>query len=394
MKKIFFIFYICLFLLIKIKTINDVLELGKIETCTIGHLIFNSANTKVGEKLYFEIKSKSITDEYINYYFFDNIEDELIINENNYELYQINITNLIDKEDGLYKVYSFEITKNLNEYEKNIKGNYLMIFYYSDDNLAEISSIIKTEEKNEENEDEEFDENYYYYFLLLIVVIVIIIIFCKKDKKKKNTKTQNAQDMIIYNLQMENQQIEREKNYQEMQFKSQQLSNEIAFMNLQAQQQKEKMIYKNRINDLEGINRRQSKKLEFMEQNRVTIKFSKDSDRLEIEDEQAFKYYIQNLKNQHPFIPDVIIATKGKINTKNIMHVTFVSDDQIIKCIAICKKTDIFNSVVNKIYETKPEFKEHRYHFLGNGMIFSEYKSFEENNIKDGTGITLNRIDE
>ena len=100
--------------------------------------------------------------------------------------------------------------------------------------------------------------------------------------------------MIIYNLQMENQQIEREKNYQEMQFKSQQLSNEIAFMNLQAQQQKEKMIYKNRINDLEGINRRQSKKLEFMEQNRVTIKFSKDSDRLEIEDEQAFKYYIQN----------------------------------------------------------------------------------------------------
>ena len=267
-----------------------------------------------------------------------------------------------------------------------------MILYYSDDNLAEISSIIKTEEKNEENEDEE--ENYYYYFLLLIVVIVIIIIFCKKDKKKKNTETQNAQDMIIYNLQMENQQIEREKNYQEMQFKSQQLSNEIAFMNLQAQQQKEKMIYKNRINDLEGINRRQSKKLEFMEQNRVTIKFSKDSDRLEIEDEQAFKYYIQNLKNQHPFIPDVIIATKGKINTKNIMHVTFVSDDQIIKCIAICKKTDIFNSVVNKIYETKPEFKEHRYHFLGNGMIFSEYKSFEENNIKDGTGITLNRIDE
>jgi hypothetical protein len=42
----------------------------------------------------------------------------------------------------------------LNEYEKNIKGNYLMIFYYSDDNLAEISSIIKTEEKNEENEGE------------------------------------------------------------------------------------------------------------------------------------------------------------------------------------------------------------------------------------------------
>ena len=70
-------------------------------------------------------------------------------------------------------------------------------------------------------------------------------------------------------------------------------------------------------------------------------------------------------KNQHPFIPDVIIATKGKINTKNIMHVTFVSDDQIIKCIAIYKKTDIFNSVVNKMYETILSLKNTDIIFLG-----------------------------
>ena len=116
MKKFFNILYIFLYFLISVKTINKILELDKTEAYTLGHIIFNSKDIKDNETLYFKIKSKSITDNYISYYFIDSIEDGPIINKDDENLYECNIS-LTNEEEGLYKVYNFEIIKNLTKYE-------------------------------------------------------------------------------------------------------------------------------------------------------------------------------------------------------------------------------------------------------------------------------------
>ena len=183
MKKFFNILYVFLYLLTNVKTINEILELDKTETCTLGHIIFNSTNIKEGETLYFKIKSKSITNNYIRYYFLDSYEGGQTINEEGKNLYESNIS-LTNEEEGLYKVYNFEIIKNLTIYENKIKGNYLIIFYYSNDNLAEISSIKKSSQDKKEDDDDK-KKKYYYLSLLIVVFAIIIVIYENKKKRKK-----------------------------------------------------------------------------------------------------------------------------------------------------------------------------------------------------------------
>ena len=187
MKKFFNILYVFLYLLTNVKTINEILELDKTETCTLGHIIFNSTNIKEGETLYFKIKSKSITDNYIRYYFLDSYEGGQTINEEGKNLYENNIS-LTNEEEGLYKVYNFEIIKNLTIYENKIKGNYLIIFYYSKDNLAEISSIKKSSQDKKEDDDKK--KKYYYLTLLIAVFVIFIIIYEKKKAKRKKSKNE------------------------------------------------------------------------------------------------------------------------------------------------------------------------------------------------------------
>ena len=83
---------------------------------------------------------------------------------------------------------------------------------------------------------------------------------------------------------------------------------------------------------------------------------------------------------------DVIVTAK---ETVNLLKIKFQSDDQYINCYAICNGNDIFNNVVNKIFEIKPEFKEHGNFFLCNGNQVNEYKSLFENKIQDGDVIIL-----
>ena len=50
----------------------------------------------------------------------------------------------------------------------------------------------------------------------------------------------------------------------------------------------------------------------------------------------------------------------------------------MINCYILCKEDDIFNSIVNKVFERKPEFRD----FLCIGNVVNEYKSIKENKIK------------
>ena len=83
---------------------------------------------------------------------------------------------------------------------------------------------------------------------------------------------------------------------------------------------------------------------------------------------------------------DVLISTKS---TKNLLNLKFQSSDQKINCYVLCNKNDIFNSVANKVFEQKQEFREFGNYFLCKGNIINVYKSLFENNIEDGDVIIL-----
>ena len=262
--------------------------------------------------MYFEIRSKSITDNYISYYFFDDIEDSKMINENNGNLYEINITNLIDKEEGLYKVYSLEIIKNLSDYENVIKGNYLIIFYYSYDNLAEITSIIKSQDKKDK--DKSFNKNY-LWSLVTLVGIIWLLTESTKSKKKKN------------------EQREKEEK-EEKEEKSKEKSN--IELNKETEKYEKRIIQqKEYINKLKKKNEEQSKALKNLKENN-SIKLFNELDKVEINDKVSLKNYIENVKNKYPDIPDLILSLTGKVRIKDLIHVTFQSDDQSIIYIVIC----------------------------------------------------------
>ena len=97
----------------------------------------------------------------------------------------------------------------------------------------------------------------------------------------------------------------------------------------------------------------------------------------------------QNLKNETNI--DVIIAAN---NAKDVITLKFQSGDQMINCYILCKEDDIFNSIVNKVYERKPEFREYGNYFLWGGNVVNEYKSIKENKIKDKNTILLVKRDE
>ena len=83
---------------------------------------------------------------------------------------------------------------------------------------------------------------------------------------------------------------------------------------------------------------------------------------------------------------DVVISAK---NNENLITIKFQSVDQNVNCFALCNEKDIFNSVVNKVLEKKPEFMQKGNVFLCKGNRVNVYKSLWENNIQDGDRIIL-----
>ena len=99
--------------------------------------------------------------------------------------------------------------------------------------------------------------------------------------------------------------------------------------------------------------------------------------------------YVEEAKKKFPYVQDMVIIKEGKVNINELISLNIQSGDQNIQCIVICKKTEIFNNVINKVFEKNPEFKNYSNYFLCNGSIVYEYKSLEENKIKDGEAVLL-----
>ena len=78
---------------------------------------------------------------------------------------------------------------------------------------------------------------------------------------------------------------------------------------------------------------------------------------------------------------------------ENLLSVISVSSDQKIHYSCICKNTDIFNKIENKLYEVYPEYKTSENNFLANGNKVNKYETLEFNKIKNSDIIILKNIE-
>ena len=78
-------------------------------------------------------------------------------------------------------------------------------------------------------------------------------------------------------------------------------------------------------------------------------------------------------------------------NGENLMSVIFYSEDKKIHYSFICKNTDKFNIIEEKLYEIYPEYRETENFFMINEKKINRFKTMDENNIKFSDIIILNK---
>ena len=76
-------------------------------------------------------------------------------------------------------------------------------------------------------------------------------------------------------------------------------------------------------------------------------------------------------------------------NMETIIAVNFTSLDQKINYPMACKKTDIFENIVVKLYNEFPNLKYKKIYFIANGNVVNRSLTFEQNKIKNGTTILI-----
>ena len=77
---------------------------------------------------------------------------------------------------------------------------------------------------------------------------------------------------------------------------------------------------------------------------------------------------------------------------EKMISVIFTSDDQKIHFSVICKNTEKFNRLEEKLYNDYPEYSETNNYFVVNGNRIEKFKTLDENNIRNSDIIILNQI--
>ena len=78
---------------------------------------------------------------------------------------------------------------------------------------------------------------------------------------------------------------------------------------------------------------------------------------------------------------------------EKLMSIIFTSLDQKIHHSIICKNTDKFNYIENKLYKSYPEYQDNENFFTVNGIKINKSKSLEENKIRNNNIIILNIVE-
>ena len=96
---------------------------------------------------------------------------------------------------------------------------------------------------------------------------------------------------------------------------------------------------------------------------------------------------IENLKKKLTRFP--FILEEGE----KLLHINITNTDFNIQNYSIiCKNTDKFNQIENKIYDEFTELKDIQTYFIFNGKVIEKYKSLEENGIGDNEVIVMYKV--
>ena len=83
------------------------------------------------------------------------------------------------------------------------------------------------------------------------------------------------------------------------------------------------------------------------------------------------------------------IIESDTVKMETIIAVNFASIDHNINYPMACKKKDIFENIVVKLYNEFPNLKYKNIYFIANGNVVNRSLTFEQNNIKNGTTILI-----
>ena len=73
----------------------------------------------------------------------------------------------------------------------------------------------------------------------------------------------------------------------------------------------------------------------------------------------------------------------------NMFAINFMSTAQNINCPMVCKKTDNFKVLEEKLYLDYPELRNKNLVFMANGSVINRYETLENNGIKPGNAIVI-----
>ena len=111
-------------------------------------------------------------------------------------------------------------------------------------------------------------------------------------------------------------------------------------------------------------------------------------------DNEKVDFLMKQLKIKDNEINALKSKTAFNLNPEELIPVIFKTFDGKLDYSIICKKTDKFNMIENKLYEQFPEYRETENLFLLNGNRINKAKTIQENNIRYSDRIILMPMDD
>ena len=288
--------------------------------------------------------------------------------------------------------------KDINEWLKEINFNFTEIMNELEYNNCKFKIYNKTllrivEEKKMKNELLNNNFNYNNNQILF-----------RNNNKFMNNNYNNQKNNDFFNSNNEQNHMNQQNSLQ-----SKLILMEQDKKNFENMKNKEINELKKKINELEDELKKEKDKNKLLEQNIINLDNLKKELNKEINKNKDLKKSIEMKNININELNQIIVEKEKKINIlekklsrfpfeldkdEELMSVIFTTLDQKFHYSIICKNTDIFNTIENKLYSAFSEYSETENYFFVNGGKINKVKTLEYNKIKNNDLIILNQIGE